>query len=50
MGKLVNLANKDKVRIVGMTTAPKLKRRASDIFVGDQPSVGTNIHRSVCCV
>jgi hypothetical protein len=40
----------DKVRTVGMATALKLKIRASDIFVCDEPSVGTNIHRvaAVC--
>jgi hypothetical protein len=38
----------DKVPTVGMATAPKLKRRASDIFVGDQLSHGTNIHKIGC--
>ncbi|EFX80042.1 hypothetical protein DAPPUDRAFT_103866 [Daphnia pulex] len=33
-----------------MATTPKLKRRSSKIFVGDQPSDGTNIHKSGCCV
>jgi hypothetical protein len=38
----------DEVRTDGMATAPKLKRRASDIFVGDQPSGETKIHKSGC--
>ncbi|EFX81299.1 hypothetical protein DAPPUDRAFT_102601 [Daphnia pulex] len=40
----------DEVRTVGMATTPKLKRRSSKIFVGEQPSDGTNIHKSGCCV
>jgi hypothetical protein len=48
--KTGKFGHQDKVRTVGIATAPKLKRLASDIFVGYQPSVGTNIHKSGCCV
>jgi hypothetical protein len=47
--KTGKFGQKDKVRTVGMATAPELKRRSSDIFVCDQPSSGTNIHKSDCC-
>jgi hypothetical protein len=46
--KSAKFGQQDKVRTVGMATAPKLKRRSSDTFVGDQPSGGTNIHKILC--
>jgi hypothetical protein len=44
--KTRKFCQKDEVRTVGMASAPKFKSRSSDIFVGDQLSVATNIHES----
>jgi hypothetical protein len=48
--KTGKFGQKDEIRTVGMATAPKLKSLLSDIFFGDQPFVGKNIHKSGCCV
>ncbi len=45
VAKTGKFGQQDEIRTVGMATAPRLKRHACDIFVGDQPSFGTNIHR-----
>jgi hypothetical protein len=47
-GKTGHFGEQDKVHRVGMTTAPKLKTRASDRCVGDKPFDGTNIHKIGC--
>jgi hypothetical protein len=46
--KTGKFGQQDEVRTVVMVKAPKLKIRASDLFVCDQPSVGTNIHKNGC--
>jgi hypothetical protein len=46
----LKFGQQDKVRTVGITTAPKLIRRLTDTFVGEQLSDGTNIHKSSFCV
>ncbi len=42
--KTGKFGEQDKVSTVSMATVP------NKIFVGDQPSVGTNIYKSGCCV
>jgi hypothetical protein len=47
--KTGKFGQKYEVHTVGKATASKLKRCSSEMFVGDQQSDGTNIHKIGCC-